>query len=105
MASWLLLAALMAATVLAATGGVRVRRYSRSHIVGHVALGGRGLFFSHTPDGFWWRLRFRSRRCGPGDWRDAPPDASGVREPRVPCGPGPLVGAAAFEPLPGSRRQ
>jgi len=30
---------------------VHVRRCSPSHIVGEVALRGRGLFFSRTPDG------------------------------------------------------
>lgn len=76
-----------------AANAVHLHRYSRAHIVGRVALGGRGLFFSRTPDGTWWRLRLRARRCettAPPDWGDAPPDG-GVREPRRPPGPGPLT--------------
>jgi hypothetical protein len=75
---------------------VNVRRYSPTHVVGEIALGGRGLFFSRTLDGTWWHLRLRSHRCNttpPGDWRDGPPDA-GVREPRRPPPSGPRTASA-----------
>jgi hypothetical protein len=78
---------------------VTVHRYSRSHVVGEVAVRGRGLFFSRTPDGTWWKLRLRARRCntsGPADWGDAPPDGS-VREPRRPPGLGPLAASAQLQ--------
>jgi hypothetical protein len=91
MAVWL---AVVGAFVLgvAAANAVSLRRYSPGHIVGHVALSGRGVFFSRTPDGTWWKLRLRARRCettAPPEWGDAAPDG-GVREPRRPPGPGPL---------------
>ena len=96
---WLAVAgAFVAGIILANT--VRVRRYSRRHITGEFAVGGRGLFFSRTPDGTWWSVRLRRRRCGttlPADWGDAPPDG-GVREPRRPSGPGPLGTAATLQP-------
>src|SRR4051812_27826166 len=83
---------------------VRVRRYSRRHIAGEIAIRGRGLFFSRTPDGTWWRLRLRARRCsstGSGDWGEGPPDG-GIREPRRPPGPGPLGAGVKLQP-PGRR--
>jgi hypothetical protein len=79
---------------------VSVRRYSRGHIAGEIALGGRGLFFSRTPDGTWWSVRLRRRRCGMthlADSGDAPPDG-GVREPRPPPGSGPRSSAATLKP-------
>ena len=85
---------------LCLANAVSVRRYSRRHIAGEIALCGRGLFFSRTPDGTWWRLRLRARRCStkfPADWRDAPPDG-GVREPRRPPGPGPLGAVVKLQP-------
>jgi hypothetical protein len=93
--TWLLIAgAFVAGLGMAQT--VHVRRCSPSHIVGEVALRGRGLFFSRTPDGTWWRLRLRARRCGAGmasaDQDDPPADES-VREPRRPRGPGPATAA------------
>ena len=84
---------------VAAANAVTVRRYSRAHVAGEVALGGRGVFFSRTPDGVWWRLRLRSRRCTttfPVDGDDSPPDG-GAREPRRPPGLGPLDAAAKNE--------
>ena len=99
MTPWLVMAGAFLVGV-AAANAVTVRRYSPKHVVGEVALRGRGLFFSHTPDGMWWRLRLRARRCSapdPADWNDAPPDA-GVREPRRPLGPGPKAGLIALEP-------
>jgi hypothetical protein len=99
MTLWLLVAAGFVAGVVAAHA-VTVCRYSPSHVVGEVSVAGRGLFFSRTPDGIWWRVRLRGRRCTttyPADWGDAPPDA-GVREPRRPPGRGPLNAAAALEP-------
>ena len=85
---------------LAAANAVSVRRYSPSHIVGRVALGGRGLFFSRTPDGTWWKLRLHARRCrttAPPGWGDAPTD-NGVREPRQPPGPGSLGASVKLQP-------
>ena len=95
---WLMLVTGFAVGVVAAQA-VTVRRYSPSHVVGKISLAGRGLFFSRTPDGNWWRVRLRGRRCTttyPANWGDAPPDA-GVREPRRPPGRGPLNAAAALE--------
>jgi len=102
MTLWLALAGAFFLGV-AAANAVRVRRYSASHIVGQVALGGRGLFFSRTPDGTWWKLRLHPRRrsCStvyPADWGDdAPPDGE-VREPRPPSGPGPLSASVQLQP-------
>lgn len=85
---------------IAAANAVSLRRYSPSHVVGHIALGGRGLFFSRTSDGTWWRLRLRAHRCRttcPEDWADPPPDG-GVREPRRPPGLGPLDASVKLQP-------
>jgi hypothetical protein len=85
---------------LGVANAVSVRRYSRRHVAGEIALRGRGLFFSRTPDGTWWKLRLRSHRCGtayPAEWGDAPPDG-GVREPRRPPGLGPFGGAVRLQP-------
>lgn len=88
MTVWVATAAGFVLGVLLANA-VGVRRYSRVHLEGHVALHGRGVFFSRTPDGFWWRLRLRARRrsCSafPGP-DDGGPDI-GVREPHRPSGP------------------
>lgn len=97
---WLLSASLLAFVILTATGGLSVRRYSGSHVVAELAVGGRGLFFNRTPDGVWWRLRLRPcRRVSEerGGWGEPPP-ASGVREPRRPPGPGPLAGCIELDP-------
>ena len=97
---WVGLAACVAVAVLTAMGGLRVRRYSGAHVVAHLAVAGRGLYFSRTPDGTWLRLRLRSsrRRCedrmGGGD----PPPDIGVREPRRPLGPGPVAGTVKLDP-------
>jgi hypothetical protein len=96
---WLLLALLLAFAVLAATGGLSVRR-NGSHVVAQLAVGGRGMYFSRTPDGVWWRLRLQPCRhvCEDrGGWGEPPPD-SGVREPRRPPGPGPLAGLVELDP-------
>jgi hypothetical protein len=98
MGPWLAIAGAFLAGIGVASA-VTVRRYSPRHVVGEVAVRGRGLFFSRTPDGTWWRLRLRARRCTttyPADWGDAPPDA-GVREPHRPPGPGPLSAAITLE--------
>jgi hypothetical protein len=97
MALAVLLAALV---VLATTGGLSVRCYSGTHVVAQLAIAGRGLYFSRTPDGAWWRLRLRPCRrvCEDrGGWSEPPPD-SGVREPRRPLGPGPIAGAVEVDP-------
>ena len=96
---WLLLALLLAFVVLAATGGLSVRR-NGSHVVAQLAVGGLGVYFSRTLDGVWWRLRLRPCRrvCEDrGGWGEPPPD-SGVREPRRPPGPGPLAGLVELDP-------
>jgi len=62
MVLWLLMASLLAFAVLTATGGLRVRRYSSSHVVAQLAVRGRGLYFSRTADGACWRLRLRPCR-------------------------------------------
>ena len=90
------LAAALTLAILVST--LRVRRYSAAHVEGRLAIAGRGLFFSRTPDGVWWRVRFRPcvRRCEDrSGWGEPPPD-SGVREPRIPIGPGPLAGAVTL---------
>ena len=100
MVLWLLMALLLAFAVLAATGGLRVRRYSSSHVVARLAVRGRGLYFSRTADGACWRLRLRPCRrvCEDrSEWGDPPPD-SGVREPRRPPGPRPIGGAVELDP-------
>ena len=93
----LLLATLV---VLAGTGGLSIRRYSRSHVVAQLAIAGRGIYFSHTPDGAWWRLRLRPCRrvCEDRSGWGEPPAAGGVREPRRPLGPGPIAGAVELDP-------
>ena len=101
--AWLLVAVAFAAAasaVLLATGGLAVRRYSGRHLVVHLAVAGRGIYFSRTPDGTWWRVRLRPGRrvCEDrGGWGDPPPDTA-VREPRRPLGPGPLAGGAELDP-------
>ena len=65
MLSWVVLVvlgSLAAVAVLAGSGVVRVHRYSAAHVEGRVAVAGRGLFFSRTPDGVWWGLRLRPCR-------------------------------------------
>jgi hypothetical protein len=97
---WLFLAAVACLAVLVVTGGFRVRRYSGTHVVAHLAVAGRGLYVSRTADGTWWRLRVRRRQraCEDRrDWGDPPPDG-GVREPRHPLGPDPLAAAIELDP-------
>jgi hypothetical protein len=97
---WLLPASLLAFAVLTVSGGLSVRRYPSSHVVAQLAVAGRGLYFSRTADGAWWRLRLRPCRrvCEDrGGWGEPPPDA-GVREPRRPEGPGPLAGWVELDP-------
>jgi hypothetical protein len=79
---------------------IGVRRYSRGHVAGQATLFGRGLYFSRTPDGIWWRVRLSPRRrmCGPlGEWGEDPPDI-GVREPRRPPPPSPSAGGRVSPP-------
>jgi hypothetical protein len=79
--------------------GLRIRRYSPVHVVAQLTLAGRGLFFSRTPDGDWWKLRLRRRCPGPSAWSGPEdPPAAGVREPRRPPGPRPHSAAARAEP-------
>ena len=96
---WVAVAACVSFAVLVATGGLSVRRYSGSHLVAHLAVAGRGLYISRTPDGLWWRVRLRPRRRRCEDrsgWDDPPPDVA-VREPRRPLGPEPFSAATELE--------
>jgi hypothetical protein len=100
MLPWLLLGALAVFAAAVATGGFAVRRYSGSHVVAHLAVAGRGLYFSRTADGTWWKLRLRRCRrvCEDrGGWGEPPPDG-GVREPRRPLGPDPFAAAVELDP-------
>jgi hypothetical protein len=90
---------LAAAAVLAGSGVLRVHRYSAVHVDGRLAVAGRGLFFSRTPDGVWWRLRLRPCRRVPEErdgWGEPPPQG-GVREPRRPLGPAPRADQVALD--------
>jgi len=94
-----------AVIALAASGALMVRRYSASHVVAQFAIAGRGLYFSRTPDGTWWRLRLRTCRRVYEDrsgWGE-PPRASGVREPRRPLAPGPSAASIELHPPQGLR--
>ena len=102
MLGWALLVILGSAAAVAAlvgSGALRVRRYSAVHVDGRLAVAGRGLFFSRTPDGLWWRLRLRRCRRVLEDrdgWGEPPPDG-GVREPRRPLGPPPQTDQIALD--------
>ena len=92
MTSWLF--AVTLPLLVIACAGLRVKRYSRSHVVARLTIARRGLYVSRTPDGTWWKLRLRRRVvgcCGP-ERGDEPPDI-GMREPRRPRGPGPASSA------------
>lgn len=91
---WLQLAVPGACVLALLASAVRVKRYSRRHVVIRLTIGGRGLYFSRTPDGIWCRLRLRRHtpRCGWPEPGDEPPDM-GVREPRTPQGRGPVTAA------------
>jgi hypothetical protein len=91
----LLLLLLIILLVVGLAYGLRVRRYSRGHVVAELTVRGRGLYYSRTPDGIWWRIRLRARCGAPGPASPPvePPDA-GVREPRRPRGPRPPTLAA-----------
>ena len=94
------LPAVLAALVgLAAGGGLSVQRYSPSHVVAQLAIAGRGVYFSRTADGTWWRLRLRpcGLRCEDRSGWGEPPAGNGVREPRRPLGPGPSARAIALD--------
>ncbi len=80
--------------LLGLAGCLRVRRYSHQHIAARLTVGGRGIYFSRTPDGDWWKLRLRRHvsHCGWPSAGEDPPDI-GVREPRRPFGPDPVAAA------------
>ena len=98
-----LLLIVLASAIAVLAASLRVHRYSRGHVTVRATLAGRGLYISRTPDGTWWAVRLRRRRCAPLSWlsEDAGPEGSGVREPRPPRGPGPLAAADAIDPLTG----
>ena len=86
-------------TVALVLGQLRVRRYSGSHLVAHLTVLGRGLYFTRTADGSWLRLMVRERRaCGWPEEAGEPPPDIGVREPRRPPGHGPKSGRAEVAP-------
>jgi hypothetical protein len=90
MATW---SALLAASL-------RVHRHSRGHVTVRATLAGRGFYLSRTPDGVWWAIRVRRRRCAPECWwPDDPGAEGGVREPRRPLGPGPRAAGDSIAPL------
>lgn len=94
-----ILGPLVVAAALVGSGALRVHRYSPAHVDGRLAVGGRGLFFSRTPDGLWWRLRLRPCRRLLEDrsgWDEPRPDG-GVREPRRPLGPPPRADEIALD--------
>ena len=98
----LMVSAALAATVavVAGTGGIHFRRYSTAHIEAQLTIAGRGLYFSRTPDGAWWRLRLRPCRrvCEDRSGWGEPPFDAGVREPRRPLGPDPRSIAVELDP-------
>ena len=99
MAAWLA-ALVVIALVAGLAGGLRLRRFSPGHITARLTGSGRGIYFSRTPDGDWWALRLRRRRCQAAFPATGPADESpdiGVREPRRPPGGGPVAGAARLE--------
>ena len=98
-----LLLIMLASAIALFAASLRVHRYSRGHVIVRATLAGRGLYISRTPDGTWWAVRLRRRRCAPLSWwpDDGGPDGSGVREPRRPQGPVPLAAADAIDPLTG----
>jgi hypothetical protein len=94
-----ILGPLVAVAGMVRSGVLRVHRYSPVHVDGRLAVAGRGLFFSRTPDGVWWRLRLRPCRRVLEDrdsWGEPPPEG-GVREPRRPIGPPPRADQIALD--------
>jgi hypothetical protein len=91
MAAWFISVATFALGVGVANA-TRIHRPGPHHVVGRVALGGRGLFFLSTPDGRWVKLRLRRRRCRADEGRLDDGNGNGTREPRHPgpTGPSPL---------------
>jgi hypothetical protein len=88
----LIVAFILGMALAALTRAFEWHRYSRGHFTAQFAIRERGFFVSRTPDGTWWALRLRKRRCGsvpPSDCGDPPPDG-GVREPRRPLPSGPF---------------
>jgi hypothetical protein len=105
MVAWLLVAGFASFTLLACSGALQLRRYSRGHVTAQLAIRGRGVYLSRTPDGNWWKVRLRPRVCAwPSEMGEPPPD-SAVREPRRPLGPGPAAGAVEFDPSLGVDRE
>jgi hypothetical protein len=98
-----LLVIVLAGAIALFAASLRVHRFSRGHVTVRATLAGRGLDISRTPDGTWWGVRLRCRRCAPLSWwpDERGPDGCGVREPRRPRGPGPLAAADAIDPLTG----
>jgi hypothetical protein len=94
-----ILGSVAAVAALVGSGVLRVRRYSAVHVDGRLGVAGRGVFFSRTPDGVWWRLRLRpcQRVLEDRDGWGEPPPESGVREPRRPLGPHPRADQIALD--------
>jgi hypothetical protein len=94
----------LAGAIALLAASMRIHRYSRGHLTMQATLRGRGLYVSRAPDGAWWAVRLRRRRCAPLSWwpdEGGGSEGSGVREPRRPLGPGPLAAADAIDPLAG----
>ena len=100
MAGWLLVATTLGLVAFTLTRTLEVRRYSRGHVSAQLAIAGRGLYVSRTPDGTWWKVRLRrcAPACPPAEDRGEPPPDAGVREPRRPFGQGPIAGAVELDP-------
>ena len=94
---------IVAGTAALLAASLRVRRYFPGHVTVQATIAGRGLYVTRTPDGSWWAIRLRPRRCRPEvSWPDdLGPETGGVREPRRPIGPGPLAAADAIDPQTG----
>ena len=103
MLGWVVFAiagSLAAVAALFLSGVLRIHRYSPVHVDGRLAVAGRGLFFSRTPDGVWWRVRLRPCRRVVLEDREGggePPPEGGVREPRRPLGPPPRADQIALD--------
>ena len=53
MVIWFALAAIVVVTVLGRCGTFARAALSGAHVVAHITVGGRGLYYNRTPDGVW----------------------------------------------------